>query len=98
MVTHNAIPSGPVGVPVWMINASIMESMVNSDQNTEPKMFGSAKKAYGDFCCVPRCSNQRGVWNVKIRRYLASCTLQVWYNLTKISFQGKLFNYFCVLV
>jgi hypothetical protein len=35
------------------------------------------------------------VWNVKIRRYLASCTLQVWYNLTKISFQGKLFNYFC---
>jgi hypothetical protein len=31
------------------------------------------------------------VWNVKIRRYLASCTLQVWYNLTKIKFQGKLF-------
>jgi hypothetical protein len=39
------------------------------------------------------------VWNVKIRRYLASCTLQVWrYNLTKISFQGKLLNYFCVLL
>ena len=38
------------------------------------------------------------VWNVKIIRYLASCTLQVWYNLTKISFQGKLFNYFCVLL
>ena len=33
------------------------------------------------------------VWNVKIRYYLASCTLQVWYNLTKISFQGKLLNY-----
>jgi len=26
MVTHNATPSG--GVPVWMINASIMESMI----------------------------------------------------------------------
>ena len=50
MVTHNAIPSGPGGVPVWMINASIMESMDCSDQNTEPKMFGSTKKAYGDFC------------------------------------------------
>ena len=60
MVTHNAIPSGPGGVPVWMINASIMESLDCSNQNTEPKMFGSAKKAYGDFCCVPRCSNQRG--------------------------------------
>jgi hypothetical protein len=60
MVTHNAIPSGPGGVPVWMINASIMESMDCSYQNTEPKMFGSTKKAYGDFCCVPGCSNQRG--------------------------------------
>ena len=60
MVTHNAIPSGPGGVPVWMINASIMESMDCHDQNTEPKMFGSTKKAYGDFCCVPGCSNQRG--------------------------------------
>jgi hypothetical protein len=29
------------------------------------------------------------VWNVKIIRYLASCTLQFWSNLTKISFQGK---------
>ena len=38
------------------------------------------------------------VWNVKITRYLASCTLQVWYNLTRISFQGKLLNYFCVLL
>jgi hypothetical protein len=38
------------------------------------------------------------VWNVKIRRYLASCTLEVWYNLTKISIQGKLFNYFRVFV
>ena len=60
MVTHNAIPSGPGGVPVWMINASIMESMDCSDQNTEPKMFGSTKKAYEAFCCVPGCSNQRG--------------------------------------
>ena len=47
------------------------------------------------------------VWNVKIIRYLASCTLQFWSNLTKISFQGKHFkisfqgkhfNYFCVLL
>ena len=38
------------------------------------------------------------VWNVKIRCYLASCTVQVLYNLTKIKFQGKLFNYFCVFV
>jgi hypothetical protein len=38
------------------------------------------------------------VWNVIIRRYLALCTLQFWYNLTKISFQGKHFNYFCVLL
>ena len=38
------------------------------------------------------------VWNVKIIRYLASCTLQFWSNLTKISFQCKHFNYFCVLL
>ena len=38
------------------------------------------------------------VWNVKIIRYLASCTLQFWSNLTKISFQGKHFNYFCALL
>jgi hypothetical protein len=37
------------------------------------------------------------IWNVKIIRYLASCTLQFWSNLTKISFQGKHFNYFCAL-
>jgi hypothetical protein len=36
------------------------------------------------------------VWNVKIIRYLASCTLQFWSNITKISFQGKHFNYLCV--
>ena len=30
-----------------------------SDQNTEPKMFGSTNKYYGNFCCVPECSNQR---------------------------------------
>ena len=57
MVTHSAIPSG--GVRVWMINASIMESMDCSDQNTEPKMFRSTKISYWDFCCVPGCSNQR---------------------------------------
>ena len=27
--------------------------------------------------------------------FLASCTLQLWSNLIKISFQGKHFNYFC---
>ena len=54
----HAISSG--GVPVWMINASIMESMDCSDQHIEPKMFGSTKKASGDFCCVPGCSNQIG--------------------------------------
>jgi hypothetical protein len=32
-----------------MTNASIMESMDCSDQNTEPKMLGSTKKAYEDF-------------------------------------------------
>ena len=32
------------------------------------------------------------VWNVKIRRYLASRTLQSWSNLTTILFQGKHFN------
>jgi len=37
------------------------------------------------------------LWNVKIRRYLASCTLQFWSNLIKIIFQGKHFNYFIVL-
>ena len=37
------------------------------------------------------------VWNVKIRRYLASCTLQFWSNLTKIIFQGKHFDYFIVV-
>jgi hypothetical protein len=36
------------------------------------------------------------VWNVKIIHYLALCTFQFWSNLTKISFQGKHFNYFCV--
>ena len=38
------------------------------------------------------------VWNIKIRRYLASCTLQFWYNLTKISFQGNHFNYLCLFL
>ena len=37
------------------------------------------------------------VWNVTIRRYLASCTLQFGSNLTKIIFQGKHFNYFIVV-
>ena len=37
------------------------------------------------------------VWNVKIRRYLASCPLQFGSNLTKIIFQGKHFNYFIVV-
>jgi hypothetical protein len=37
------------------------------------------------------------VWNVKIRRYLASCTLQFGSNLTKIIFQGNHFNYFIVV-
>jgi hypothetical protein len=37
------------------------------------------------------------VWNVKIRSYLASCTLQFGSNLTKIIFQGKHFNYFIVV-
>ena len=37
------------------------------------------------------------VWIVKIRRYLASCTLQFGSNLTKIIFQGKNFNYFIVM-
>ena len=37
------------------------------------------------------------IWNVKIRRYLASCTLQYGSNLTKIIFQGKHFNYFIVV-
>ena len=36
-------------------------------------------------------------WNVKLRRYLASCTLQFGSNLTKIIFQGKHFNYFIVV-
>ena len=34
MVTHSAIPSEPGGVPVRMINASIMESMDYSHQHT----------------------------------------------------------------
>ena len=38
------------------------------------------------------------VWNVNIRRYVASCTLQFWSNLTKISFQGKHFNHFWILL
>jgi hypothetical protein len=37
------------------------------------------------------------VWNVKIRCYLASCTLQFGSKLTKIIFQGKHFNYFIVV-
>ena len=40
MVIHNAIPSGPSGVPVWIINASIMESMDCSDQ----RCLGAPKK------------------------------------------------------
>jgi len=60
MVTHNAIPSS--GVP---INASIMESMDFSDQNTELKMFGSTKKAYGDFCCVPRMFKSEGMTKLR---------------------------------
>jgi hypothetical protein len=38
------------------------------------------------------------VWNVKIRRYLASCMFQFWSNLTKISFPGKHFNHFWGIV
>ena len=38
------------------------------------------------------------VWNVKIRRFLASCTLQLLSNLTKTSFQGKHFNYLCAFL
>ena len=38
------------------------------------------------------------VWNVNIICYLASCTLQFWSNLTKISFQGRYFNYYCALL
>jgi hypothetical protein len=34
-------------------------------------------------------SLQLPVWKAKIRHYLASCTLQMWSNLTKISFQGR---------
>jgi len=45
-----------------MINASIMESMDCSDQNTELKMFGSTKKAYGDFCCVPMMFKSEREW------------------------------------
>jgi hypothetical protein len=37
------------------------------------------------------------VWNVKIRRYLASCTLQFGSNLTKIIFQGKNFNMIIII-
>ena len=37
------------------------------------------------------------VWNVQIWRYLASCTLQFWSNLTKVIFQGNPFNYFIVV-
>ena len=57
MVTHNAIPFG--GVPVWMINASIMESMDCSDQNTEPKMFLGAQKKLTETSAVSQ--------NVQIR-------------------------------
>jgi hypothetical protein len=42
------------------LNASIIESMDRLNQHTEPKMFGSTKESYGDFCCVLWCSNQRG--------------------------------------
>ena len=38
------------------------------------------------------------IWNVKIIRYLASCPLQFWSNISKISFQCKHFNYFGVLL
>ena len=38
------------------------------------------------------------VWNVKIRHYLALCTLQFWSNLTEISFPGKHFNHFWGIV
>jgi hypothetical protein len=37
------------------------------------------------------------VWNIKSRRYLASCMLQFGSNLTKIIFQGKHLNYFIVV-
>lgn len=37
-----------------MMNASIMESMDCFDQNSELKMFGSTKKAFGDLCFVPQ--------------------------------------------
>jgi len=39
-----------------------MESMDCSDQNTELKMFGSTKKAYGDFCCVPMMFKSEREW------------------------------------
>ena len=63
MVIHNATLSG--WVPVRMINASIMEYMDSSDQNTELKMFGSTKKAYGDFCCVPMMFKSEREWQIQ---------------------------------
>ena len=38
------------------------------------------------------------LWNVNIRRYLALCTLQFWWNLTNISFEGRHFNHCCALL
>jgi hypothetical protein len=38
------------------------------------------------------------VWNVNIRCYLASCTLQFWSNITKTSFQGKHLLFLCIVV
>ena len=73
----------------------ISELNKNDNFTSEITIFISLSLYFAPFRC--RRHMKTSSLNVKIRRYLASCTLQFGSNLTKIIFQGKHFNYFIVM-
>ena len=74
-----------------------MISELNNNDNFTSKLTFLFHSRYISRHFVVDVTWRLPVWNVKNRRYLASCTLQFGSNLTKIIFQGKHFNYFIVV-
>jgi hypothetical protein len=77
-------------------NTVISELNKNDNFTSEITIFISLSLYFAPFRCR-RHRKTSSLKRVKIRRYLASCTLQFGTNLTKIIFQGKHFNY-CIVV
>jgi hypothetical protein len=57
--------------------------------------FDCKLKKFHEMSLTTLAHNQH---DIRIIRHLASCTLQFWSNLPKISFRGKHFNYLCALL